>query len=192
MPEVENPFEAIIGAPPDGHPPFTVDNFKRALEEFIDRIPQLVTEGGDMTPDYDIPAVVAFAGPGGFTMTPIGEQLQDDTSKDGVAALIRLTTATYEGIHSVAMVCPAFIRRLTREQSKDVEGTLASTNAPPREEVVTFVIEQRNGVFYSGMSMVDRSEDKPPVFGEVKWDTPTEHSGRFAGFFLNSSDNKVN
>lgn len=192
MPEVENPFEAIVGAPPDGHPPFTVDNFKRTLEEFIDRIPQLVTEGGDMTPDFDLPAIVAFAGPGGFTMTPIGEQLQNDTSKEQMTALIRLTTAAYEGIHSVAMVCPAFIRRLTREQSKDVEGTLASPDAPAREEVVTFVVEQRHGVSYSGMSVVGRSKDAPPTFSEVKWDTPTEHSGRLTGFFLNPSDNKVN
>lgn len=183
----KNAFEAIRYPPTDGRPPFTPEMMLGETESYIDFTGKTYAEMS-VSSDEDLPPVMLVGGIGGMIAVAIGEALCDEMGKAQLVASIRYATAKIPFIHSVALIVPSYISKLTKEDAErmESEGKLPDIYLE-RKEVITVLVEARDGLVRMGYADVTRTDAAPPSFGKVEWTIPEKASGRLSGFFTNPS-----
>lgn len=180
-------FEALGSPPADGRPLFTPEMMIDETESYVSFANGMFVEQ-NAPPEEDLPACMLVGGIGGMIAVAIGEALCDDRSKEALMMTIRDATNKIPFIHSVALIVPSYISKISREDGDRLmtEGKLPDIFLE-RKEVVTVIVEARNGLARIGYAQVTRSESAPPKYSDIEWTTPEKASGRMSGFFTNSS-----
>lgn len=188
-PDVVASFQILADPPKDGRPIFLASDMAAEAASYVEYANTTFTEA-NASPEEDIPAVLLLGGPGGIIAVPVGPALVNAFTKSALTKSIQNATSMFDFIHSIALITPSYVTKVPPE----IGRKFVKDGLPPegvegyeRTEVVTIVLELRDGLGQLGTSDVTRFDDKPPHYADVSWVTPEQTSGRLAGFFTHSS-----